>query len=337
MNNTQQHNLPLEILKWLTWRCITEEVLIQSRISWDGYRIVIPVFDEKGNFLFNKYRRDPFIKSQLPKYTYDAGATASLYNVQKGIISPLIITESELCCLTANSLGLPAISSTGGAGVFRQQWADMLVDHAVYLCLDSDFAGIKGMIKIQQMLPNARWIALPEDTKDFTEFIQKRGVKDFVELMKNSVPYTIPQYDAMIGIKKSELKSQNDAFKRAVNKIVKIQEKDKRPHLEYIRKFLLEKYINTQIHENAPVRAGDLAEVKQIPITNYIKFNRSGFAKCLWHNEKDASLKYYGPKAARPNTVHCFGSCQRSYDVIDVIMQLENVNFTEALKILKGL
>jgi hypothetical protein len=71
----------------------------------------------------------------------------------------------------------------------------------------------------------------------------------------------------------------------------------------------------------------DIAKIKQIPITNYIDFNKGGFAKCIFHSpDKTPSMKYY-PKN---NTVHCF-SCGKSGDVIDVFGQLNSCDFKTAI------
>jgi hypothetical protein len=74
----------------------------------------------------------------------------------------------------------------------------------------------------------------------------------------------------------------------------------------------------------------DLNLAKQIPISNFLEVNSAGFARCVWHNEKTGSLKYY-PK---DNRVHCFG-CGRSGDVIDVVRQINNCSLTEAIKLIK--
>lgn len=73
----------------------------------------------------------------------------------------------------------------------------------------------------------------------------------------------------------------------------------------------------------------EIQELKTIPITDYLDLNGSGFAKCIWHNEKTASLKYY-PKS---NTIYCFG-CQKYGSVIDVIMQQQNMTLQEAINFL---
>ncbi len=68
---------------------------------------------------------------------------------------------------------------------------------------------------------------------------------------------------------------------------------------------------------------------KQVPITNYIQFDQSGFAKCPFHSEKTGSLKYYKDI----NKVHCFGGCG-SKDVIDIIMHMTNCDFKSAVRTL---
>lgn len=80
------------------------------------------------------------------------------------------------------------------------------------------------------------------------------------------------------------------------------------------------------------VKGYDIPRAKAVPIENYVHFNRAGFAKCVWHTENHASMKYY-PKQ---NRVHCFGGCGRSGDVIDVVRQLYGVEFKGALGIILG-
>jgi len=72
----------------------------------------------------------------------------------------------------------------------------------------------------------------------------------------------------------------------------------------------------------------DLIRAKTRPITDFINF-KGGFAKCLWHDEKTGSMKYYANK----NHVHCFGGCGK-HDVIDIVMALQNVDLKEAVKII---
>jgi len=71
---------------------------------------------------------------------------------------------------------------------------------------------------------------------------------------------------------------------------------------------------------------GDLERAKQRPITDYIDF-KGGFARCIFHTEKTASMKLYN------NHIYCF-SCQRKGDVIDVVMELQGVDLPTAIRII---
>ena len=74
-------------------------------------------------------------------------------------------------------------------------------------------------------------------------------------------------------------------------------------------------------------RRHNVEMAKAVAISNFIEFNHAGFAKCVWHTEKTPSMKYYEDK----NRVHCFGGCGKSGDVIDVVGQLYNIKFLEAV------
>lgn len=75
-----------------------------------------------------------------------------------------------------------------------------------------------------------------------------------------------------------------------------------------------------------PQTSIDLERIRQIPIGDFIKFNRMGFAPCIWHNEKTPSMKWDKKK----NRVHCFG-CGQDEDVIGVYQQMNNCTFRDAI------
>lgn len=73
----------------------------------------------------------------------------------------------------------------------------------------------------------------------------------------------------------------------------------------------------------------DIERAKQVPIDTFVKFDRFNSCRCLFHDEKTASMKYY-PKN---NSVYCFG-CGKKADVIDIYMHLYHVDFVTAVKTL---
>lgn len=73
----------------------------------------------------------------------------------------------------------------------------------------------------------------------------------------------------------------------------------------------------------------DIQRAKQIPISNFLQINRSGFAFCPFHKETQGSLKVY----EKQNTWYCF-SCQKGGDCVDLIMNMQNKSFLESIKFL---
>lgn len=80
-------------------------------------------------------------------------------------------------------------------------------------------------------------------------------------------------------------------------------------------------------------RGVNIDKARAVPIPTILEINRSGFTKCIWHDEKTPSMKYY----KNNNKVHCFGECQKSGDVIDVMMEIGKCEFLEAVTKLNNL
>lgn len=94
--------------------------------------------------------------------------------------------------------------------------------------------------------------------------------------------------------------------------------------IDYLKKFI--DLCTYKKGDNGEVYAQRVLRAKAVPATNFIEFDRSGFAECVWHNEKSGSMKYY-PKE---NKVTCFG-CNKSGDVIDILMTIKNLSFLQAV------
>lgn len=76
----------------------------------------------------------------------------------------------------------------------------------------------------------------------------------------------------------------------------------------------------------------DVERARQRPISDFIRFDRSGFATSIWNtSDKTPSMKYY----KKNNRVHCF-STGEDEDVIGVVMQLHGCTFIEAVKIINN-
>lgn len=73
----------------------------------------------------------------------------------------------------------------------------------------------------------------------------------------------------------------------------------------------------------------NIEKARQVPIADLIDVNRMGFAKCVWHTEKTASMKVYD----KDNRVYCYG-CNRGGDAIDVAMATTGKEFSEVVRML---
>ena len=337
------------ILGWLHGRGLTDDVIAESRLKWRDDELVIPVFDKDCNHIFNKYRRNPFT-TEGPKYRYEKGSTTALYNIQTlsniNNNDPIFICEGELDCLLLNSKGLNAVTSTGGSGSFKKEWADLFVGKNVFIVFDKDEAGYKGAMKTQGILPFAKTIILPDDMEgnDVTDYFQNHTVQDFFSL--EAISYPIPREPSGIPTDKKELKAIVKEFGDAADALLTLKREfsSARKPIRHLIIFL--GYVNSRYetfshtlksfdrrYNNENGDSADVLKAKEVPITQFIKFSYDGFAKCIFHNEKTGSMKYNQPGTKYGNTVKCFG-CGAMGDTIDVVMKLHNVEFGEAVKII---
>ena len=253
--------------EYLHSRGITDEAIKRFKIEGDEQKIIIPI---KG---FNKYRTFP-----EKNYFYDKGYKAALFGVEQLNGSTwCVLTEGELDALRLASIGIPAVSGTGGAGTFKQEWIQELPKH-VLICYDTDRAGKENAEKIHWAIAGSRVIQLPDEYKDVTDYLVMHSKEDFEGLIQKSVVIPRPEV-------------------KLVYRVIK-------PRLE---------------------KGEDIQRAKSVPIPSFIKFKQNK-AKCLWHEEKTASLHFYPDS----NTLYCYG-CNKRADVIDVVMRLENLNLKEAI------
>ena len=244
-----------DINQWLFNRGIPAWVIRQNDISWDGERIVIPVYSQDGKLLFNKYRRNPFhANGEGPKYSYDRGGKVSLYGIQNLKLSnEIIICEGELDSLLLRAKGFYAVTSTGGAVSFQKEWAPLFEGKEVWVCFDNDKAGQEGILKVCEILPGAKPIPLPPAVGphgDITDYFIKLGktTQDFIRLMEAATPLPVQPKPA--------------------------EEKPERKHRE--------EFDGT-----------DLRRAKMVPMKNLLHFNNAWFAACPFHADKTPSLKLY--------------------------------------------
>jgi len=193
-NALKENDFALEsIQKICGW---TIETINKYQIGFDGERYTIPIFNEKGKCVnIRKYL--PKVKDKLSKMlSYKAGyGEARLFPIENLAGNEILICEGEKDCILANQVGFNAITSTAGAGTWKINWNEKFKGKTVYICYDSDKAGIEGATKVASNLIGFAEIVkivnipLPEISgADFTDYIFGHGYTkdDFEQLIENS-------------------------------------------------------------------------------------------------------------------------------------------------------
>lgn len=296
-------------MDWLHRRGISPDVINQFNVTIHNHPTIgdcirIPFSDEHA-----KYRRDPN-DERKPKYLYDAGGKVTLYGLPHLLNSrtkTVCLTEGELDTLVLWSQNIPAVSSTGGAMSFQDEWVEMLNTYNVYLCFDNDDAGAKGMVKVLKLLPQASVILIPElpGIKDISDYVA-RGF-DFRDLMSSALhDLTVESVKEDMGKRKGVMLST-------------------RFHQAYLD--AMQQDLHKTTYSSSTYTGDDkVLRAKSYPVEDLIDLKR-GFACCPFHNEKTPSLKYY-PKT---NSCYCFGSCGKAYDAIDLYMLKYGIGFKQAV------
>ncbi len=115
-------------------------------------RLIFPVFDVKGELSFfegrsvisdgkNKYIRSKGSKSKKILY--------NIHNVQKN--NYVILVEGVMDTAVLHGWGLPSVCCFG-AGLSEEQLLQLITFDKVYICLDRDEAGMKGIQQIKTLL-----------------------------------------------------------------------------------------------------------------------------------------------------------------------------------------
>jgi len=309
MKNT--HFLDSRIEPWFKKRGISEKTIEDFGVWWDSDGIYIPIKDHDNNLLFNKTRRLPEDHTST-KYLLPKGATAQLFGQQFLHLSETVfITEGELDAMVMYSSRQIAVSSTNGCKTFKDEWVQLLEGKEVYICYDNDQAGQEGMAKMYNHFPNAKYIFLPKEAyvKDISDYNERGG--DVHKLKSLAVSFANID-DIEQDMSRRKAMWQDTYFHRAILKTALKEEK------KYVRK------------DNEEFDT-DKERAKAIPITEFIDFRPHRKALCLYHEESTPSMTYY----PQTNTFYCWG-CDKSGDVIDIIMKQKDMTFKQAMDFLNN-
>jgi 5S rRNA maturation endonuclease (ribonuclease M5) len=185
--------LPNDLRQWLNQRCISDQTINTYALGFDGNRITIPISEETGAYQFFKRRKDPRKDGSGEKYLFDKGSTAQLYGIENLLNRKdfVVLCEGELDRLVLEDRGIPAVTSTAGAGTFKDEWVKHFTNaHVVYIVYDNDEPGQINAEKLLKKIPGSRMVTLPhmgDRKKDITDYFMLGKTKeDFMKLLHES-------------------------------------------------------------------------------------------------------------------------------------------------------
>ena len=184
-------------------RGLDEEAVRRRKLGHDGERYWIPVADESGAWVnIRKYL--PEAKGKDKVVSYGAGyGRARLYPLAALVGSgPVLLCEGEMDALCAGARGYAAVTTTGGAGSWREEFTAALAGREVVVCYDADEAGRAGAETAARALlgraSSVRVARLPlpgtKAMKDVTDFFVKAGKtrEDLDAVLAAAAPYAPP-------------------------------------------------------------------------------------------------------------------------------------------------
>lgn len=196
------HNaIPEHIRHYLNARGITDAAVSEFKLGWGEFYgkwwITIPIKDIEGNFEFFKLRQDPKDINNPNKYKfYPYGSKATIYgwDVLENVNDKLVICEGEFDRLILLKNNISAITSTGGAKTFKQEWVEKITEKnkQIYICYDNDEEGKEGAERVAKMLKNKQnqifIITLPQ------EISEKGDITDYFEKLKGNADDLFVKY-----------------------------------------------------------------------------------------------------------------------------------------------
>lgn len=163
-------------------RGLTDATIKKFKLGWDGSRILIPIEGPDGSIV--NVRKYKYGAAKDKMIAWDVGYNrARLFPIENTKGQRVILFEGETDCLLACQNGYPAVTATGGADTWLEEFNDMLKGKDVFICYDADAPGKTGASKVaQKLLPFAesvRVIKLPlsgsKDEKDYTNYALNLG------------------------------------------------------------------------------------------------------------------------------------------------------------------
>lgn len=181
--------IPDNIRLYLNQRGITDDLIDLHKIGYGKfyyhYWITVPIKDKEGKYLFFKLRRDPNVSPDINPHKYKVfpmGSKAAIFGIENinGNEYKLLFCEGEFDQIIASSKGIPSVSSTAGAGTFKEEWFDDLPNFKkYYVGYDNDEEGKEGANELIAKLKNKYPLAEVFNINFESKVKEKGDISDF--------------------------------------------------------------------------------------------------------------------------------------------------------------
>jgi DNA primase len=148
-------------------RGLSDATIDSYFLGWDGRRYTIPLLYRLVPFGV-KRRQSDVADGIDAKYIMTTGSRAGIFNADVlWTADTCVICEGEIDAMLLTQLGYRAVTSTAGAGSWKEDWARFFTHvRDIYLLFDNDKAGREGAAKVHATLRRARIVTLPAGVKD---------------------------------------------------------------------------------------------------------------------------------------------------------------------------
>ena len=190
--------------KWireLAGKGITPQTIDDYMLGLDGRRVTIPIYDRQGMIVNIRKYKPNSRDSDKKTISLTGYGQARLYPIASLDSDEVILTEGELKALLLNQIGFTAMSPTGGASTWSEDWNTWFSNKRVVLIYDIDDGGRAGANRVaKNVFPYAsevKIVRLPISRKeypkgDITDYVVAlgHGATDIRRLIDNADPWS---------------------------------------------------------------------------------------------------------------------------------------------------
>jgi DNA primase len=168
-------------------RGLTDQTISEFMLGFDGQRYTIPSLYRLQPFGVKRRKAADIDDGNEAKYTSIYGSRVGIFNSDTLLSADtVIICEGEIDTMLLHQNNIRAVSSTGGAGSWRDKWAQHFTHiQRVFVLYDNDEAGRKGARTIQASIRRAQVLTLPEGVGDVGELFDKSA--DAVDWVRHTM------------------------------------------------------------------------------------------------------------------------------------------------------